>query len=202
MRSLKRFLDLLGATSALLALAPLFALTAALVKLGSRGPVFYRQLRTGRHGETFRMWKFRTMFPDADARKNELAHLNHHAHNGDARLFKIRNDPRVTRVGRFLRRHYLDEFPQLLNVLTGDMSLVGPRPLILEEAAHVPGWAVCRHDVRPGMTGLWQVRGGSALGFGEMMELDYRYVTNWSLADDIGLLARTVPVVVRGVRAE
>jgi lipopolysaccharide/colanic/teichoic acid biosynthesis glycosyltransferase len=171
---------------------------AALIKLESRGPVFFRQVRMGSGGKGFRIFKFRTMVVDADARKSEVRHLNKHLRPGnDPRMFKIPDDPRVTRVGRFLRCHSLDELPQLFNVLRGDMSLVGPRPLILEEDQHVDNWARMRLDLRPGMTGLWQVLGRSDIPFDEMVKLDYLYVTTWSLWQDFRLLLRTVPLMVR-----
>ena len=195
---LKRSMDVVVSATALVLGSPLFALIALAIKLDSRGPVFFRQTRMGAAGRTFEIFKFRTMTADADERKAEFAHLNAHAISGDGRMFKISGDPRVTRVGRFLRRFSLDELPQLLNVLRGEMSLVGPRPLILEEDNEVREWARRRLDLRPGMTGLWQVHGSSRIGFGEMVDLDYYYVTNWSLWGDFGLLLRTVPVVLRG----
>jgi lipopolysaccharide/colanic/teichoic acid biosynthesis glycosyltransferase len=178
-----------------------FAVVAALIKLDSRGPVFFRQVRMGGGGQRFRMFKFRTMVADAEARKAELRHLNKHTEPGsDPRMFKIPDDPRVTRVGRFLRRSSLDELPQLLNVLRGEMSLVGPRPLILEEDRHVDDWARKRLDLKPGMTGLWQVLGRSDIPFDEMVKLDYLYVTTWSLWQDFRLLFRTIPLVVLAKR--
>jgi exopolysaccharide biosynthesis polyprenyl glycosylphosphotransferase len=195
---LKRSMDVVVSAAVLILGAPLFALVALAVKLDSRGPVFFRQTRMGAAGRTFEIVKFRTMTADADELKSELAHLNAHVTGGDARMFKIPHDPRVTRVGAFLRRFSLDELPQLLNVLRGEMSLVGPRPLIIEEDDEVRDWARRRLDLRPGMTGLWQVHGSSRIAFGEMVDLDYFYVTNWSLWGDIGLLLRTVPVVLRG----
>jgi lipopolysaccharide/colanic/teichoic acid biosynthesis glycosyltransferase len=139
------------------------------------------------------------MIRDADDRKSEYAHLNRHAaEGGDPRMFKIENDPRVTRVGRLLRRFSIDELPQLLNVLTGEMSLVGPRPLIADEAGFVHDWGSRRLELKPGITGLWQVLGRSAIPFEEMVQLDYLYVTTWSLWNDFRLLLRTMPVVVRG----
>ena len=195
----KRAADVTVALVALVVLAPLFALIAVVIKLDSPGPVFFRQLRMGSGGETFRIFKFRTMTADADERKAELAHLNKHVRNGgDPRMFKIEGDPRVTRSGRVLRRYMLDELPQLVNVLGGKMSLVGPRPLILDEDRHVDGWARKRLDLKPGMTGLWQVLGRSDIPFDEMVKLDYVYVTSWSLWNDIRLLLRTIPLVARG----
>jgi len=137
------------------------------------------------------------MTDDADSRKSEVAHLNKHLENGGgARMFKIEGDPRCTRVGNLLRRTSLDELPQLLNVLAGQMSLVGPRPLIPEEHRFVNKWAKRRLDLRPGITGLWQVLGRHEIGFDEMIQLDYRYVMRWSLWRDIMLLFQTVPIVL------
>jgi len=200
-RLLKRAIDGATAAAILLALSPLLAAIALAIRLDSRGPVFFRQVRVGAGGRYFRIWKFRTMVDGADALKAQIQHLNRHAANGDPRLFKVVDDPRTTRVGRFLRNHYLDELPQLFNVLRGQMSLVGPRPLILSEARHVDDWALARTKLRPGMTGLWQVLGGSAISFGEMMALDYLYVANWSLRNDLRLLLQTIPVVFRGAGA-
>jgi exopolysaccharide biosynthesis polyprenyl glycosylphosphotransferase len=196
---LKRGLDVGVSSLGLLVLAPAFALIALLIKLDSRGPVLFRQARMGIGNTVFKMYKFRTMTADAESRKSELAGLSVHAQE-DPRMFKIVDDPRVTRVGRLLRRHLLDEFPQLLNVLKGDMSLVGPRPLILDEDRHVDGWARKRLVLKPGMTGLWQVLGRSRIPFEEMVQIDYRYVTNWSLWLDIRLLLRTVPLMLKGAR--
>jgi lipopolysaccharide/colanic/teichoic acid biosynthesis glycosyltransferase len=136
------------------------------------------------------------MSADADQRKDEVAHLNKH-NDGDGRMFKVHGDPRVTRFGRFLRSRSLDEFPQLINVLRGEMTLVGPRPLIPEEHHHVNGWARRRLDLKPGMTGLWQVLGRDDIPFGEMIGLDYRYVTTWSLATDVKLILMTFGVLTR-----
>jgi len=196
---LKRALDVAGATLGLVLLAPLFLVAAAATAYSSEGPVFFRQLRIGRSGKPFRIFKFRTMVVHADRLKGELAHLNKHARNGgDPRMFKIPRDPRVTGVGRFLRRFSIDELPQLLNVLRGEMSLVGPRPLVADEDVHVSLWARRRLDLRPGMTGLWQVLGRDDIPFEEMVRLDYVYVTTWSLWNDCRLLLRTVPVVAKG----
>jgi lipopolysaccharide/colanic/teichoic acid biosynthesis glycosyltransferase len=149
---------------------------------------------------TFTIYKFRTMTADADARKHEVAHLNQHA-DGDPRMFKVPDDPRVTRIGRFLRRSSFDELPQLINVLKGDMSLVGPRPLILDEHRHVRDWATKRLNLRPGITGLWQVLGRSDIPFEEMTKLDYVYVTTWSLFTDLKLIFRTFPILFRARNA-
>lgn len=193
---LKRGLDLVVSGVALVLLAPLFAALAAAIKLDTTGPVFFQQVRMGRGGKAFTILKFRTMSADAEARKAELAHLNKHL-GGDERMFKIPDDPRVTRVGRLLRRYSLDELPQLVNVFRGEMSLVGPRPLILAEDRHVDGWARKRLDLKPGITGLWQVLGRDDIPFEEMVGLDYRYVTSWSLSSDLKLIAQTIPVLAR-----
>ena len=195
-RALKRSFDLAVGSFGLLLLAPLFAVVAIAIKLDSRGPVFFRQVRMGADNRPFRVLKFRTMVKDAEAQKHEVAHLN--MHNGtDSRMFKVPDDPRVTRVGRSLRRWRVDELPQLFDVVRGRMSLVGPRPLILEEDQHVEAWARRRLDLKPGMTGLWQVLGASDIPFDEMTKLDYLYVTNWSLREDIRLIMLTLPALTR-----
>jgi exopolysaccharide biosynthesis polyprenyl glycosylphosphotransferase len=196
-RLLKRLFDLALALLGLVLFAPVFSFIALLIKVSSRGRVFFRQTRMGEGGHTFRIWKFRTMAADADVRKTEVAHLNKHLQaGGDARMFKIAKDPRVTRPGHFLRRTSLDELPQLFNVLSGEMSMVGPRPLILEEDGHVDAWGRDRLNLKPGLTGPWQVLGRSEIPFEEMVRLDYLYVTNWSLFTDLKLLARTLPIVL------
>ena len=195
---LKRALDLVVSLTALVLLAPLFAVVAILIKLDSRGPVFFKQTRMGANDRTFAMLKFRTMVADADSRKHEVAHLNKHLRpGGDSRMFKVPDDPRVTRVGRVLRRYAIDELPQLINVLKGEMSLVGPRPLILDEDQHVHDWARSRLRLQPGMTGPWQVLGRANIPFQEMVTLDYFYVTSWSMLNDLRLLLQTVPAVAR-----
>jgi lipopolysaccharide/colanic/teichoic acid biosynthesis glycosyltransferase len=150
----------------------------------------------GSGDQTFEILKFRTMAVDADERKQDLAALNKHA-NGDPRMFKVPNDPRVTRSGKVLRRFSIDELPQLWNVVRGQMSLVGPRPLILEEDLHVVDWRRQRLNLKPGITGLWQVLGRDDIGFEEMVRLDYVYVTTWSLLNDIKLVLRTIPALYR-----
>lgn len=196
---LKRAVDVLGAVGGLILLLPAFMAIAVAIKLDSRGPVFFRQRRMGAGDRVFKIVKFRTMVIDADARKSAVAHLNKHACNGgDSRMFKIEDDPRVTRVGRALRRFSLDELPQFWNVLRGEMSLVGPRPLILDEHAYVTDWAERRLDLRPGITGLWQVLGRDDIPFDEMIRLDYLYVTSWSLGGDMRLLLRTIPIIGSG----
>ena len=195
-RVLKRAFDVLVAGVSFAMTSPLFGLLAIAVRLDSPGPIFFRQTRIGRAGEPFQILKFRTMVREADQLKAELEHLNEA--NG---LFKITADPRVTRVGRWLRRTSLDELPQLLNVLRGDMSLVGPRPLVLEDDRRVVGWHRERLNISPGMTGHWQVLGSSRIPLSEMVAIDYLYVVNWSLWTDLKYLLRTVPYVLgaRGV---
>ncbi len=189
---IKRSLDLVGAGLGLLLASPLLVVIALAVVLDSRGSVLFGQRRVGRDGDEFCMWKFRTMASDAEARRAGLLEQN----EGAEGFFKIAQDPRMTRVGRWLRRTSLDELPQLLNVVRGEMSLVGPRPLIQEEDQRVEGWYRRRLHLTPGITGHWQVLGSSRLPLSEMVVLDYLYVTNWSLWNDIKILLRTVPRVV------
>ncbi len=194
----KRLLDVVTSLTGLVLLSPLLVAIAIGIKLDSSGPVFFRQVRRGEGNRVFSIFKFRTMAMDAEARKAEVAMLNKHlADGGDARMFKIPSDPRVTRFGSFVRRYSLDELPQLINVLRGDMSLVGPRPLILEEDQHVVDWRRRRLNLRPGITGLWQVLGRDGIPFGEMVTLDYLYVTNWSMMGDVKIILRTIPVLFR-----
>jgi lipopolysaccharide/colanic/teichoic acid biosynthesis glycosyltransferase len=176
--------------------APLMALIAVAIKLDSRGPVFYRQERIGRGGRRFRLVKFRTMGQDAERRREALL-----AQSKDPGWLLLDHDPRITRVGRFLRHSSLDELPQLWNVVKGEMSLVGPRPIIESEDRQLEGWRRSRVDLTPGMTGLWQVLGRTSIPFEEMVKLDYLYVTNWSLWSDLRLIMRTLPAVLlkRGV---
>ncbi|BCJ32958.1 hypothetical protein Athai_04610 [Actinocatenispora thailandica] len=192
-RAAKALVDRFGAALLLLVLAPLLAAVAAAIKLDSPGPVLYRQSRVGRDGAVFAIWKFRSMYVDADARLAELARLD----EGAGVLFKIRDDPRVTRIGRYLRRLSLDELPQLVNVLVGQMSLVGPRPPLPAEVARYPADMLRRLVVKPGLTGLWQVSGRSDLPWEEAIRLDLRYVETWSLSLDLVILLRTVTAVVR-----
>jgi exopolysaccharide biosynthesis polyprenyl glycosylphosphotransferase len=195
---IKRTLDVTLSLAGLILIAPLFAVAAVAIKLDSRGPVFFRQVRRGANEQVFRIYKFRTMVADAEERKPELVTLNkHNCEGGDPRMFKIADDPRTTRVGRVLRRYSLDELPQLLNVLKGEMSLVGPRPLILDEDKHVVDWRRRRLKLKPGITGLWQVLGRDEIPFEEMVKLDCLYVTSWSMLNDIKLILRTIPVVFR-----
>lgn len=193
-RIAKRALDLAVALLGLVALSWLFLVVALLVKLTSRGPVLFRQIRAGLGGRPFCILKFRSMRVDAAAARGSLASLNEMA----GPVFKMRDDPRITPFGRFLRRSSLDELPQLLNVLAGQMSLVGPRPLPLEEAQHLPSEFQRRHDVPPGLTGLWQVCGRNNLPYAEMMRLDLEYVDRCSFWLDLRLLLATIPAVLTG----
>jgi len=188
----KRAFDVLGAGLGLLLLSPVIALAALAVKLDSRGPVFYGQTRVGRGNRPFRIWKFRTMVQDADRMLEQLADRN----EADGPLFKIADDPRITRVGRILRKTSIDELPQLWNVLRNEMSLVGPRPGLPIEAVQWDAEVRERLRVKPGITGMWQVSGRSDSSFDEYARLDLYYVHNWSLLVDLGILARTVPTVL------
>jgi exopolysaccharide biosynthesis polyprenyl glycosylphosphotransferase len=191
-RLIKRSLDLTGSLAGLVLLSPILAVVAVCIRIDSPGPILFRQHRVGRDGKQFSMLKFRSMIDDAEAQKADVDHLNHAASG----LFKIAEDPRITRVGRVIRRWQLDEIPQLFNVLRGQMSLVGPRPLIPSEDRQIEGWYRRRLDVPPGMTGHWQILGSSArISLDEMVKLDYLYVANWSLWGDISLLLRTIPFV-------
>jgi len=191
---LKRTTDAVGALVLTVLLAPLLLAVAAAVRLSSPGPVIYRQVRVGRDLVPFRMWKFRTMVDSADRMREELESANEH----DGAMFKMRRDPRVTRLGRFLRRYSLDELPQLYNVLAGHMSLVGPRPPLPEEVERYDDTELRRLSVKPGITGLWQVSGRSDLSWDETVALDLSYVDNWSYLRDIDVLARTFRAVVSG----
>jgi len=194
-RIAKRTVDVIGASLGLILLSPLLIGTAIAIKLNSKGPVLFKQVRIGRGQQPFTILKYRTMVEDAEERKAEVAHLNAHL-STDGRMFKIPDDPRVTSVGRFLRKYSIDELPQLINVLRGQMSLVGPRPLIPHEHQYVNDWGLRRLDLTPGLTGLWQVFGRSEIPFSEMLVLDYLYVTNWTLWGDIKLVARTIPALM------
>jgi exopolysaccharide biosynthesis polyprenyl glycosylphosphotransferase len=198
----KRAFDVTVAGALLVLLAPLLPLVAWRIRRGSTGPVLFRQMRMGADDRPFEILKFRTMVADAESRKVELAHLNHYVNgngnNGGGPMFKIHDDPRVTRFGRVLRRYFFDEIPQLVNVFRGQMSLVGPRPLVLDEDRHVDEWGRRRLALKPGMTGIWQVLGRNDIGFEEMVRLDYQYVTQWSLWQDFRIIFRTLPIVAKG----
>jgi exopolysaccharide biosynthesis polyprenyl glycosylphosphotransferase len=190
--AVKRSFDLVVAGIAVLFSSPLWIASAVLIKITSRGPVFFRQERVGREGKSFTIYKFRTMVQGAELMQAQLEGRN----EASGPLFKIREDPRVTRVGKWLRRWSLDEVPQLLNVLTGDMSLVGPRPPLPKEVATYEDWHHDRLEVSPGITGLWQVGGRSELSFDDYVRLDLFYIENWSIVYDLYILAKTVPAVL------
>ncbi len=192
-RATKRAIDLTVSLGAVVIALPLWVAIAVAVKLTSPGPVFFRQLRSGRRGRPFEIYKFRTMRIGADEEKAALWSAN----EVDGPLFKIKEDPRVTRIGRFLRATSLDEFPQLFNVIKGDMSLVGPRPFVVPESSRIDGWAARRFDVRPGMTGLWQVSGRNDLPFDELRRLDYAYVASWSPWWDLKIVWQTPGCILR-----
>jgi exopolysaccharide biosynthesis polyprenyl glycosylphosphotransferase len=187
----KRAIDLVGGVLGLVVAAPLIALVAVLIKATSPGPVLFTQVRSGLNGRTFPMLKFRTMVRDAEQRRHEVEHLNEMS----GPVFKATHDPRVTRVGRWLRRTSIDELPQLINVVKGEMSLVGPRPPIPDEVARYERWQRRRLSMKPGLTCFWQINGRNAVDFGEWMRLDLRYIDNWSLALDLKILLATIPVV-------
>ena len=192
---IKRCMDIAGGVVGLAILAIMFPSIAFAIKLESRGPIFFGQDRVGANGRIFRCWKFRTMLADAETRKKDLTHMNEM--NGG--MFKIRNDPRVTRVGKFLRRVSLDEWPQFWNVLHGEMSLVGPRPLPLGDIERYEGWHRKRLSVRPGLTGLWQVNGRNKVDdFNEVARMDVRYIDNWNLWLDIKILVKTIFTMFSG----
>ena len=190
--ALKRTFDLLLSSLALIVASPALALIALAIKVGSRGPVFFRQLRAGRDRKPFEVLKFRTMVPGAETMIDSLREYN----EVDGPIFKIREDPRVTRVGKWLRRFSLDEVPQLVNVIKGEMSLVGPRPLPVEEVVDFEDWHQGRFEVPPGITGLWQVNGRSDVSFDELIRLDLFYIENWSLAFDLFIVLKTIPALV------
>jgi exopolysaccharide biosynthesis polyprenyl glycosylphosphotransferase len=194
-RIMKRLMDVTLATCALVFSAPVLLITALAIKLDSPGPVFFRQERIGRAGKPFRIFKFRSMTADAWQRRDVVAQLN----EVDGPLFKMDNDPRVTRVGAIIRKTSIDELPQLINVVRGEMSLVGPRPLPTEESDRIDGAALARLDVNPGITGLWQVCGRSDLTYADLQHLDSVYVRSWSLMWDLRIMAQT-PQVVFGRR--
>lgn len=190
--AIKRATDIFGAVVLSISLAPLFIFIGIMIKLGSPGPIFFRQERVGRRGQVFRIFKFRTMIYDAEAQKKDLEHLN----EATGPIFKIREDPRITEAGKWLRRFSLDELPQLFNVWPGHMSLVGPRPPTPDEVEAYGDWEMRRLEVSPGMTGFWQVRGRSDTTFEEMVRLDLYYIENWSISLDTYILFRTIGVVL------
>lgn len=191
----KRAFDLVVSGLLLVVLSPLFLFITITIKLTSKGPVFFKQTRVGLNGRRFTLYKFRSMVQDAEAQKQELLHLN----EMDGPVFKIKGDPRLTPIGRFLRKTSLDELPQLINVLNGDMSIVGPRPPLPEEVAQYKRWQRRRLSMKPGLTCLWQIHGRSQIvDFNQWMELDLQYIDNWSLQLDFEIFLKTIPVVLLG----
>jgi exopolysaccharide biosynthesis polyprenyl glycosylphosphotransferase len=191
---IKRLIDIVISTFGLILLAPLFLITAFVIKITSKGPVFFKQIRSGLHGRTFEIYKFRTMVVGAEERLEELMSLNER----EGPVFKIRNDPRITKVGRFLRKVSLDELPQLINVLKGDMSLVGPRPPLPSEVTQYERWQRRRLSLRPGITCIHEVVAREDIDFDRWMKLDLEYIDNWSITLDIKILTRTIFAVFKG----
>lgn len=192
---IKRFLDIVLSLAALIVLAPLFLVLIVLIKLTSPGPVFFVQIRVGQYGRNFCFYKFRSMYIDAEQRKKELLEQNQ---SKDGVIFKMKNDPRITPIGRILRKTSMDELPQFLNVLFGDMSLVGPRPPLPSEVRQYTLEERKRLNVRPGLTCLWQVSGRSDIPFKEQVSLDKQYISSRSLRQDLRILLRTVPAILSG----
>jgi exopolysaccharide biosynthesis polyprenyl glycosylphosphotransferase len=192
---IKRVMDLAGSAALLLALAPLFAVVALLIKCDSSGPIFFAQERVGYNKRRFKVLKFRTMVVEAEEQQHMLEPLN----EVEGPVFKIKKDPRITRVGAFLRRFSIDELPQLVNVLKGHMSLVGPRPLPVRDVERIDiQWHKRRFSIKPGITCLWQVNGRSNIGFNEWVRMDLDYIDKWSLGLDLLILVKTIPAVLRG----
>jgi exopolysaccharide biosynthesis polyprenyl glycosylphosphotransferase len=192
--AMKRLFDIVASACACWALLPLFGLVAVIIKATSRGPVFFKQQRVGIHGKPFNMLKFRSMVTNAEELKAKLEKMNEMT----GPVFKMKNDPRVTAIGRFIRKFSIDELPQLINVLRGDMSIVGPRPPVPPEVAKYEAWQRRRLSVRPGLTCIWQVSGRNQISFEQWMYLDMQYIDHWSLKNDINLILKTVPVVLTG----
>ena len=194
--SLKRFIDILGSLAALLLFSPVFIATTIAIKLEDGGPIYFKQMRVGRGGKLFPMMKFRSMVVDADKMKDALMSQNQH---GDrAVTFKVKDDPRVTRVGRVIRKYSIDEFPQFFNVLLGHMSLVGPRPSLRREVTRYKAWHLRRLKVKPGITCLWQIGGRGDINFEGQVRLDLRYIASQSLWGDVVILIKTIPAVIAG----
>ncbi|MGE5328036.1 MAG: sugar transferase [Deltaproteobacteria bacterium] len=188
---LKRLIDIAGAISGIVLLFPLFILISILIKLDSQGPIFFIQKRCGKNEKLFNMYKFRSMCINAEDKLEQLQHLN----ETEGVIFKIKDDPRLTKVGKFIRKTSIDELPQLVNVLKGEMSLVGPRPPLPNEVKQYKSWQKLKLSVKPGLTGLWQISGRSELGFDEMIKLDLEYIAKRSLVYDIWIILKTIPVV-------
>ncbi|HVE86493.1 MAG TPA: sugar transferase [Myxococcales bacterium] len=193
-RALKRLFDIASSAAALWMLLPLFAVVAAVIKLTSKGPIFFKQQRVGLNGRPFHMLKFRSMVVNAEELKAKLAAQNEQT----GPVFKMKNDPRITGIGKFIRKFSIDELPQLINILRGDMSVVGPRPPVPSEVAKYEAWQRRRLSVRPGLTCIWQVSGRNSISFDQWMYLDMQYIDHWSFGSDLQLIFRTFPVVLTG----
>jgi len=191
---IRRIMDIVGSLFFIGLFSPIFLLITILIRLDSPGPILYRQIRCGLNGRRFTLYKFRSMVQDAEERKKEL--INFNLMKGP--VFKMKNDPRITLVGRVLRRFSLDELPQLFNVLKGDMSFVGPRPPLPEEVKQYEGWQRRRLSMKPGITGLWQVSGRNEIDFQDWIKLDLEYIDNWSLWLDLKIILKTIPAVISG----
>jgi exopolysaccharide biosynthesis polyprenyl glycosylphosphotransferase len=192
--AIKRLFDIISSAAALVLLSPMLLTVALIITLTSRGPVFFKQKRVGLHGKTFDMLKFRSMVINAEELKAKLEALNEQS----GPVFKMKDDPRITSIGRFIRKYSIDELPQLLNVLRGEMSVVGPRPPLPKEVEKYAAWQRRRLSVRPGLTCIWQVSGRNQISFEEWMYLDMQYIDNWTLLTDLSLILKTVPVVITG----
>ena len=189
---MKRIMDVIGAIFGLLLLSPVFTIVAVLIKLEDpKGPIFFHQIRVGKNEKEFHMFKFRSMVSNAEDLLDDLLHRN----EVSGAMFKMKNDPRITRIGKFIRRTSIDEFPQLWNVLRGDMSMVGPRPPLVREVAEYSSYDKQRLHVTPGCTGLWQVSGRNSVGFDRMVELDIRYIDQRSILYDLGIILRTIKML-------
>ncbi|MEL6183629.1 MAG: sugar transferase [Myxococcota bacterium] len=194
--SIKRAMDIAGSLAAITVFSPVFMGTALLIKIEDGGPILFRQDRVGRGGRLFKMIKFRSMVPNADKLKDQLLAANQHG--GEGVTFKMKDDPRITRVGRFIRKYSVDEFPQFFNVLFGDMSLVGPRPPVPREVAKYKAMHLRRLAVKPGITCLWQVGGRAEIDFEGQVRLDLQYIASESVWNDVKILLKTVPAVLKG----
>lgn len=190
----KIVIDMVGALFGIVILSPLSLLIALSIKLDDGGPILFKQIRVGKNGKTFVFYKFRTMNVEAEDQKKALKHLN----DMSGPVFKISNDPRVTRIGRFLRRTSMDELPQFYNILKGDMSLVGPRPPLPSEVEQYDAWQCRRLSIKPGITCLWQVNGRNNIDFDKWVKLDLEYIDNWSLWLDFKIITRTIPAILKG----
>lgn len=191
--SMKRLFDIVAATCGIVILSPLMIIIAVLIKGEDHGPVFYKQVRVGKNGKTFKMYKFRSMFVNADKMLDKLKEQN----DVDGPMFKMKDDPRVTKIGHFIRKHSLDELPQFLNVLKGDMSLVGPRPPLPSEVEEYSEYDKQRLFVIPGCTGLWQATERNEVGFNEMVQLDIEYIKKANLLFDLWIIWKTVEIVIK-----